>query len=189
MSYVLKKGDYYCFVDINNTIRKVQDINFATIFTDFDKAAKLLYRATKKLKGFKIVVLKNADKKIEQIEVEKVKRKSFTPNERLLIYNKGKGRCAICGKFIPFDNFTVDHIIPLAKGGTNKIDNLQCACSICNNIKQDILSEDLMDKLVQIILYQMKISFDDSIWKKINALKKREMKKNLLKTIRAYAGR
>lgn len=174
---------------MNNTIRKVQDINFATIFTDFDKAAKLLYRATKKLKGFKIVVLKNADKKIEQIEVEKVKRKSFTPNERLLIYNKGKGRCAICGKFIPFDNFTVDHIIPLAKGGTNKIDNLQCACSICNNIKQDILPEDLMDKLVQIILYQMRISFDNSIWKKINNLKRREKKKNIQRFIRKYVER
>lgn len=189
MSYVLKKGDMYCFVDNHNAIHKTQDIMSATIFSNLDKAVKLQYRATKKLKGFRIVNLKNIDPINEQIKVDKVKRKSFTSGERILVYNKSKGRCVICGNFVPFDDFTVDHVIPLAKGGTNEISNLQCTCDICNRIKQDILPEDLMDKLVQIILYQMRVSFDDSIWKKINALKKRKMKKNLLKTIRTCMGK
>jgi 5-methylcytosine-specific restriction endonuclease McrA len=31
--------------------------------------------------------------------------------------------------------FTVDHIIPIAKGGTNSFDNLALACSHCNRQK------------------------------------------------------
>lgn len=156
----------------------------ATLF-NIEKAVEIRNRSTKKLRGFKIVDLKNISEN-EQIEVEgeKIKRRSFTSGERLLVYNKSKGRCSICGNFVPFDDFTVDHIIPLAKGGTNEMKNLQCTCGICNRIKQDILPEDLMDKLVQIILYQMKISFDDSVWKKINVLKKREKKKNIQRFIR-----
>ena len=33
--------------------------------------------------------------------------------------------------------------------------NLQCACKTCNRIKQDILPEELMDKLTEIMLYQV----------------------------------
>lgn len=189
MSYVLKNGYMYCFIDEKNAIRKTQDVKFATIFSDKDKANIWKSKATKKLKGFKIVNLNNLDEQDDQKESVKIKRRSFTSGERLLVYNKNKGKCAICGNFVPFDNFTVDHIIPLAKGGTNEIANLQCACDMCNRIKQDILPEDLMDKLIQIILYQMRISFDDSVWKKINILKKREMKKNLLRTIKKYIER
>ena len=49
----------------------------------------------------------------------------------------------------------MDHIIPLAKGGNNDLSNLQCACSVCNRIKQDILPEDLMKKLTRIMVYQV----------------------------------
>jgi len=34
---------------------------------------------------------------------------------------------------------TVDHIIPLSKGGTHTWDNVQCACAICNSYKRDIV--------------------------------------------------
>ncbi len=34
-------------------------------------------------------------------------------------------------------SFTVDHVIPLAKGGANSIDNLALACFHCNRQKSD----------------------------------------------------
>lgn len=50
-------------------------------------------------------------------------------------------RCAICGKKEPFNQYrkmlTIDHIIPLSKGGTNYIDNIQPLCFICNSVKKD----------------------------------------------------
>ncbi len=43
---------------------------------------------------------------------------------------------------IPQDGFTVDHKIPLAKGGDNKIENLRPACYSCNIVKADEIWED-----------------------------------------------
>ena len=34
---------------------------------------------------------------------------------------------------------TLDHIIPLAKGGTHTWNNVQCACAMCNSEKRDIV--------------------------------------------------
>ena len=90
-----------------------------------------------------------------------------------MVYNQYEGRCGICGEFVPFDEFTIDHVIPLSKGGTNALKNLQCACKICNALKQDSLSEDFLSKLEEIILYQMKTNYDEALWKKINTIRRR----------------
>lgn len=45
--------------------------------------------------------------------------------------------CLCCGEREPNVKLTVDHIIPLKKGGTNDIDNLQPLCVSCNASKQD----------------------------------------------------
>lgn len=43
-------------------------------------------------------------------------------------------RCAICETE---DNLTVDHIVPLSKGGTNWQFNIQPLCATCNNRKNN----------------------------------------------------
>lgn len=40
--------------------------------------------------------------------------------------------CRSCGTT---QKLTVDHIVPLSRGGTNDLDNLQLLCRSCNSIK------------------------------------------------------
>lgn len=85
-----------------------------------------------------------------------VERKVFSMEMRNNVYEKTKGKCALCGKFVRFDLFTIDHIIPLAKGGTNDIENLQCTCKHCNAMKQDFSEKEFLDKMIKILAYQSK---------------------------------
>lgn len=180
MAYILQKDAYYCYLDDKHAVCKTQNLNLATRFETQGNARALLNKASKKLKDYKIVNLENM-----QVvgDVHKIKRKQFSQIERMQIYNKDKGRCAICGRFVPYDSFTVDHIIPLAKGGTNAMDNLQVACGVCNLIKQDILPEDLMKKLTEIILYQMRKSHDDKLCRKISRLRRLEQRRRIRSVI------
>jgi 5-methylcytosine-specific restriction endonuclease McrA len=60
---------------------------------------------------------------------------TFTNEEwqdRLLEYNYC---CAYCYKPFSVEELTIDHMIPLSRGGTNTIDNLVPACISCNSRK------------------------------------------------------
>ena len=46
-----------------------------------------------------------------------------------------KNQCQICFRTEPEVKITIDHIIPVSKGGTNHIDNLQPLCMTCNQRK------------------------------------------------------
>jgi 5-methylcytosine-specific restriction endonuclease McrA len=48
------------------------------------------------------------------------------------------GVCAYCGDYAT----TVDHIVPVAKGGTADRENLAPACSWCNSDKLDFTPEE-----------------------------------------------
>ncbi|MFC2680763.1 HNH endonuclease [Limosilactobacillus vaginalis] len=67
----------------------------------------------------------------------KGKRPKISKAKRRRIYERDKGICAYCGKYLPFDSFHIDHIIPLAKGGNNEDDNLTVLCPRCNRKKHD----------------------------------------------------
>lgn len=45
--------------------------------------------------------------------------------------------CQLCGKELTEGTVTVDHIIPVCKGGMNAIENLQPLCLHCNSTKRD----------------------------------------------------
>ncbi len=54
----------------------------------------------------------------------------------MLLFNKEKyGKCCWCQKPLLFDDATVEHVIPLSEGGSDKISsgNLNIACLECNN--------------------------------------------------------
>ena len=60
-----------------------------------------------------------------------------TAAEILDIYRLQRGRCAYCRTALK-EKYHVDHILPLARGGTNDRSNLQLTCVDCNLRKSDI---------------------------------------------------
>ena len=59
-------------------------------------------------------------------------RRSFSRKKLLAVYQQSNGVCVACGKS---DELEVDHIIPLSRGGSNDLSNLQLLCSTCNRSK------------------------------------------------------
>ena len=55
--------------------------------------------------------------------------------QKQTLFGMQEGVCAGCKISFPFRNFTVDHVVPRAKGGTDHMDNLQLLCNACNSLK------------------------------------------------------
>jgi 5-methylcytosine-specific restriction protein A len=51
----------------------------------------------------------------------------------------GVGRCYYCGNEVPPKELTMDHIVPIVRGGKSVKNNLVPACKDCNNKKKHSL--------------------------------------------------
>lgn len=60
---------------------------------------------------------------------------TFTGEEWKNLKLRYKHTCLRCGRQEPEISLTVDHVIPLSKGGHNSIDNIQPLCLSCNVAK------------------------------------------------------
>jgi 5-methylcytosine-specific restriction endonuclease McrA len=78
------------------------------------------------------------------------RRRVLTKLERAGLFAMADGHCQKCTRKIPHgDDWDVDHIIPLSRGGTNDDDNLQVLCSWCHGHKtEDDVSGAAKDKRV-----------------------------------------
>lgn len=65
------------------------------------------------------------------------------------LFGKQEGICNGCRHAFQFRNFTIDHVVPQAKGGTDHVDNLQLLCGACNSMKGADTQEALIAKLKQ----------------------------------------
>ena len=146
------------FVHFDTKTRRsdlITDIKLASELTNAE-AKELLKKCTKKLKGFQITQRESFQPKepaaVQPVHpmiqpITKTPRRCFTSKERSEIYIRDKGRCGICGEFIPLNEFTIDHIIPISKGGTYDYDNLQCCCFKCNQLKSNETPDDFYEKM------------------------------------------
>lgn len=67
-----------------------------------------------------------------------ISRRCVSPKKRMDVFQKYKFKCAYCGATSSDGiSLEVDHIIPISKGGSNELENLQILCRPCNSGKSD----------------------------------------------------
>ena len=73
-----------------------------------------------------------------RLEPRFTKRQRIAERRRLLAADP---HCHWCRCALVFETATVDHVIPLGRGGTNRRDNLVLACQSCNARRADQMPE------------------------------------------------
>jgi 5-methylcytosine-specific restriction endonuclease McrA len=60
---------------------------------------------------------------------------------RTLVRRDGSD-CSICGKSLASREITIDHRVPLSRGGADSIENMQIVCEPCGREKGDKIVEE-----------------------------------------------
>lgn len=81
------------------------------------------------------------DPKILKSELEKAKelRKTTWWKQKLAL-----GTCYYCESKFEAENLTMDHKVPLARGGKSSRNNIVACCKDCNTLKKDKTSVDFI---------------------------------------------
>lgn len=76
-------------------------------------------------------------------------RKQIPKSVRFEVFKRDKFTCQYCGESAPNVILEIDHITPVAKGGSNEIMNLITSCRDCNRGKTDKKLDDNTAVMVQ----------------------------------------
>ncbi|MFN2353933.1 MAG: HNH endonuclease [Desulfopila sp.] len=60
------------------------------------------------------------------------------------------GECFYCGTTVAFKNITMDHVVPLTRGGKSTKENLVPCCKKCNTAKKTMMPLEWQDYLEKI---------------------------------------
>jgi 5-methylcytosine-specific restriction endonuclease McrA len=66
-----------------------------------------------------------------------MKPKTTVRFSRTNVYLRDHGQCQYCGQRIARNNSTLDHVVPVSKGGKTTWENCTTACAPCNSSKSD----------------------------------------------------
>ncbi|HIT91090.1 MAG TPA: HNH endonuclease [Candidatus Merdenecus merdavium] len=106
---------------------------------------------------FRYDLAQNQNKNTKNKTSTKSKRIKIRMNTKKKLFDKYNGRCAICGKLLSLnpeehgDFITVDHIVPLDKGGKNVYSNYQATCCACNLAKTNIMPEVFKNSMKSVL--------------------------------------
>jgi 5-methylcytosine-specific restriction endonuclease McrA len=78
-------------------------------------------------------------KRSSQSRIARMRQLKVPFNDKYWVWlcNRLEYKCQLCFKTFEFSQLTVDHWIPISKGGDNDEWNIQPACKSCNSKKQD----------------------------------------------------
>lgn len=100
------------------------------------------------MSDLKVLLLKHLDDKKRRIQRAKIlteqedstfitgKREIIPDDVKIFVWRRDKGKCVKCGSK---ERLEYDHIIPIAKGGSNTARNIQILCESCNREKSDAI--------------------------------------------------
>lgn len=87
----------------------------------------------------------------EEIRKEKLKAQSLRKTQWWK-RKSAEGICYFCGKKIPPKELTMEHVVPVIRGGKSSKGNVVPACKECNNKKKYLLPvewEEYLNRLKQ----------------------------------------
>lgn len=84
------------------------------------------------------------DKRYATSRRQRIKSQENEKIDRAEVFARDRWVCGICGGLIDSgalapdpESPSVDHVVPLSKGGTHTMDNVQAAHLLCNSRKQE----------------------------------------------------
>jgi len=82
---------------------------------------------------FEIDIVSDDDIKREKEKARRLRRTHWWNNK------VQKGICYYCNSEVERDQLTMDHVVPLSRGGKSRKGNIVAACKQCNNKKRFLL--------------------------------------------------
>lgn len=88
---------------------------------------------------------------VDEAAIKREKAKARDLRKSRWWQNKlARGECYYCGRNFSPKELTMDHLVPLARGGKSSKGNLVTACKECNNKKKSMLPlewEEYMERM------------------------------------------
>jgi uncharacterized protein (TIGR02646 family) len=70
--------------------------------------------------------------------------KSWSVDRKRSLFRRQNGICHYCGRKMKISEFSVEHVLPTSRGGSNSWRNLVGACIECNHAKANMTLEEFM---------------------------------------------
>lgn len=134
-------------------------------------------------------------------------RKRISTRARFEVFKRDGFTCQYCGAHPPDVTLHVDHVIAIANGGRNDMDNLVTACADCNLGKSSVplavapqsleqKSAEIAEREAQLVGYQEIINMkrqriEDDAWRVVDVLYpgRSEINRNMLSSIKMFVDR
>ncbi len=140
-------SDAICFNSAKDAFKYIDD------HPDLSKTIENIFvinDSYKKCRRNQLIKQEVQSKNIElqhKLNVNNSDRIVFSKQTKRLVLDKYNGVCPLCGEAIQDNDVSIDHIIPLSRGGTNDLDNLRPTHAICNRMKNNYTDDEFFGKV------------------------------------------